>query len=107
MLEMLGRSSSQFSGRHTGRRTSLTSPLHVVLVQAACVAPAHPEPFSLHGLGSFPPVQLPACTQRDNARDAGSLVQPVLCTAYWSSHVSYQPPTQSTGPDYLRCTCPS
>ena len=55
-----------------------------VLVQVACAAPAHPEPFSLRGLGSSPPIQLPACTRRDNARDAGSLVQPVLCTAYWS-----------------------
>jgi len=54
-----------------------------ILVQAACAAPAHPEPFSLRGLGSSPPVHLPACTQRDNVRDAGSLVQPVLCTAYW------------------------
>ena len=72
-------------------RTSLTSPLHGVLVQVACAAPTHPEPFSLCGLGSSPPVQLPECT-RDNARDAGSLVQPVLCTAYWLSHVSDQPP---------------
>jgi len=72
-------------------RTSPTSPLHGVLVQVACAAPAHPEPFSLRGLGSSPPVQLPACTRRDNARDAGSLVRPVLCTAYWS-RVPARPP---------------
>jgi len=60
MLEMLGRSSNQFSARHTGGRTSVTSPLHGVLIQAACAAPAHPEPFSLRGLGSSLPFQLPA-----------------------------------------------
>ena len=58
MLEMLGRSSNQFSVQHTGRYTSLTSPLHRVLVQVACVTPVHPEPFSLRGLVSPPPVQL-------------------------------------------------
>ena len=107
MLEMLGRSSNQFSARHAGRRTSPTSPLHRVLVQITCAVPVHPEPFNLRGLGSSPPVQLPTCTRRDNARYAGSLVQPVLCTTYWSSHVSYQCPTQSTGPGYLRGTCSS
>jgi len=71
--------------------TSPTSPLYRVLVQVACAAPAHPEPFSLCDLGSSPPVQLPACTWRDNARDAGSLVQLVLCTAYWS-RVPVRPP---------------
>jgi len=91
MLEMLGRSSNQFSARHTGRRTSPTNPLHGVLVQVACVSPAHSEPFSLRGLGSSPPVQLPVCTRRDNTRDTGSLVQPVLCTAYWS-RVPARPP---------------
>ena len=66
-------------------RTSPTSPLHGALVQVVCATPAHPEPFSLSGLGSSPPVQLPTCTRRGNARDAGSLVQPVLCTKYWPS----------------------
>jgi len=56
------------------------APLHGVLVQVVCAAPAHPEPFSLHDLGYSPPVQLPTCTRRDNARDVGSLIQPVLCT---------------------------
>ena len=65
--------------------------LQGVLVQVACAAPAHPEPFSLRSLGSSLPVQLPACTRRDNARDAGSLAQPVLCTAYWS-RVPARPP---------------
>ena len=76
MLEMLGRSFNQFSARHTGRRTSLTSPLHGVLVQAAYAAPAHPEPFSLHGLDSSPPIQLPACTRRDNVRHSDSWIFP-------------------------------
>ena len=67
-------------------RTSPTNPLRGVLIQVACAEPAHPdESFNLCGLsGSSPPVQLPVCTRRGNARDAGSLVQPVLCTAYWS-----------------------
>ena len=65
--------------------------LHGVLVQVACAAPVHPEPFSLRGLGSSPLVQLPTCTQRDNTRDAGSLVQPVLCKAYWSSNRTSRP----------------
>jgi len=51
----------------------------------------HPESFSLRGLGSSPPVQLPVCTRRGKARDAGSLVQPVLFTAYWS-RVPARPP---------------
>jgi len=72
--------------------TSPTNPLHGVLVQVACAAPALPETFNLRGLDSSPPVQLPACTQRDNARDAGSLVQPVLFLTYWS-RVPARPPT--------------
>jgi len=99
MLEVLGLSSNQFSVQHTGCRTSPTSSLHGVLVQGACVAPAHPEPLSLRGLGSSPPV--------DKARDTGSLIQPVLCTTYWLSHVSDQSPTRSTGLGCLRGTCPS
>jgi len=91
MLEMLGRLSNQFSAQHTGCRTSPTSPIHRVLVQVACVAPAHPEPLSLRDLGSSRPVQLPACTLRDNSREAGSLVQPVLYTAYWSRVPSWPP----------------
>jgi len=46
-------------------------------------ATRHHEPFTLRGLGSSPPIQLPTCTRRNNARDAGSLVQPVLYTAYY------------------------
>ena len=64
-------------------RTSPTSPLRGVLVQVACAEPAPPDPFSVRGLGSSPPVQLPVYTRRGNTRDVGSLVQPVLCTAYW------------------------
>ena len=64
-------------------RTSLTIPLHGELAQTACAPPAHHEPFTLRGLGSSPPIQLPTCTRRNNARDAGSLVQPVLYTAYY------------------------
>ena len=74
--------------------TSPTSPLRGVLVQVTGEAPFHPEPFSLRGRGSSPPVQLPVCTQRGNARDAGSLVQPVLCMTYWS-RVSVRPPCSS------------
>ena len=92
MLEMLGRSSNQFSVRHTGRRMSLTNPLHGELVQTACAASARPEPFNLRSLSSSPPVQLPTCTRRDNSRDVGSLVQPVLCTTYWF-RVPARPPT--------------
>ena len=99
MLEMLGLSSNQFSSQHTGCRTSPTNPLYGVLVQVACMAPAHPKPLNLRGLGSSPPV--------DKARDTGSLIQPVLWTAYWLSHVSDQTPTRSTGPGCLHGTCPS
>ena len=58
MLEMLGRSSDQFSARHTGPG-SLRGPL-LILSPSACATVAH----------LFPSSSLPR-TQKDSARDAG------------------------------------
>jgi len=57
------------------------------------VAPAHPEPFSLRGLGSSPPVQLPVCTGGTMLESSTSSLHCILVVArlrpapyteYWS-----------------------
>ena len=58
MLEMLGRSSNQFSARHAGSGC-LRAPL-LILSPSACATVAH----------LFPSSSLP-CTRKDGARDAG------------------------------------
>ena len=63
MLEMLGRSSDQFSARHTGPGC-LRGPL-LILSPSACATVAH----------LFPSSSLPR-TRKDGARDAGFLSPP-------------------------------
>jgi len=63
MLEMLGRSSDQFSTRHTGPGC-LRAPL-LFLSPSACAPVAH----------LFPSRSLPS-TRKDNARDVGFLSPP-------------------------------
>ena len=92
MLEMLGRSSNQFSVRHTGRCTSLTSPPYT-------------EYWS----------RLPARHLRILSPSAYATLTPLLrhCLDHperlrrYESHVSDQPSSRSTGPGCLRDTCPS
>jgi len=64
MLEMLGRSSDQFSARHTGPGC-LRGPL-LILSPSACATVAH----------LFPSSSLPR-TRKDAARDAGFLSPPI------------------------------
>jgi len=63
MLEMLGRSSDQFSARHTGPGC-MCGPL-LILSPSACATVAH----------LFPSSSLPR-TRKDGARDAGFLSPP-------------------------------
>jgi len=67
MLEMLGRSSNQFSTRHTGPGC-LRAPL-LILSPSACATVAH----------LFPSSSLPR-TRKDGARDAGFPSSSLLCT---------------------------